>query len=119
MQLSGLCKTALTYGMHVHKRTCSVSTRWWVQELDSVPTLGANGVFQTMKMPAQGGEAIILPRWNILALASKPAVLSVPDVAAVPEIAKSFPKPTAGKVQCPLFCCRLVDRFLLCCGRYR
>eukprot|EP00892_Ulva_mutabilis_P010198 jgi/Ulvmu1/7550/UM037_0094.1 len=66
-------------------------------ELDSVVTLGANGVFQTMKMPAQGGEAIILPRWNILALASRPAVLSVPDVAAVPEIAQSFPKPTTGK----------------------
>ena len=70
-----------------------------MQELNSVPVLGANGVFQTMRMPSQGGEAIILPRWNILALASKPAVLSVPDVAAVPEIAQSFPKPTAAKVR--------------------
>jgi len=81
-------------------RPTSVATNEvWMQELNSVPVLGANGVFQTMRMPSQGGEAIILPRWNILALASKPAVLSVPDVAAVPEIAQSFPKPTAAKVR--------------------
>ena len=79
------------------------------QELDSVPVLGANGIFQTMKMPAQGGDAIILPRWNILALASKPAVLSVPDVAAVPEIARSFPKPPTGKVHPQLSHCILLD----------
>lgn len=82
-----------------HRATSVATNEVWMQELNSVPVLGANGVFQTMRMPSQGGEAIILPRWNILALASKPAVLSVPDVAAVPEIAQSFPKPTAAKVR--------------------
>lgn len=60
---------------------------WRVQELESACQLRGSGVFQIVKMPAGGGEAAILPRWNVLALATKPAVLTINDVSTIPEIA--------------------------------
>jgi hypothetical protein len=57
-----------------------------VQELEGLSPMRGSGVFQTVKLPPQGGEIVILPRWNVLALASKPAVFTVDDVSAIPEI---------------------------------
>jgi hypothetical protein len=71
-----------------------------VQELESVCQLGGNGAFQIMKLPQQGGEAVILPRWNVLALATKPAVLTVSDAAEIPEFQQG--KTTAYKGKCLL-----------------
>lgn len=62
------------------------TTECGVQELDRVCGLRGSGVFQIISMPAQGGNIVVLPRWNVLALATKPAVLTIDEVSSVPEI---------------------------------
>jgi hypothetical protein len=57
-----------------------------------VSSMGGNGPFQVVNLPPGGGQAVILPRWNVLALATKPAVLSIGDISTVPEIVECFPK---------------------------
>jgi hypothetical protein len=57
-----------------------------MQEVTDAPRLGGNGPFQAVRLPGEGSEAVILPRWNIIALALRPAALSLSDVSKVPEI---------------------------------
>ena len=51
-----------------------------------MPSLGGNGAFHAVTLPAGGSEVVVLPRWNIIALAQRPVALSVKDVSAIPEI---------------------------------
>lgn len=57
-----------------------------VQEIEGVSAMRGSGVFQMYNMPAQGGNIVVLPRWNALALATKPAVLTIDEVSSVPEV---------------------------------
>ena len=62
-----------------------------MQAVAEAPELGGNGAFQAIKLPSSGTKVVLLPRWNIIALAQRPVALSVRDVAEVPEIAASQP----------------------------
>ena len=62
-----------------------------LQAVASAPLLGGNGAFQAVTLPATGVAVVLLPRWNIIALAQRPVALSVADVAEVPEIAAAQP----------------------------
>ena len=57
-----------------------------MQAVSSAPSLGGNGAFSAITLPAGGSDVVILPRWNIVALAKRPVALSVRDVTLVPEI---------------------------------
>jgi Rubisco Assembly chaperone C-terminal domain len=57
-----------------------------MQDVAGAPELGGNGVFQAITLPENGSKVVILPRWNIIALAKRPAALSVKDVSMVPEM---------------------------------
>eukprot|EP01025_Chloroclados_australasicus_P069885 TRINITY_DN9944_c0_g1_i1.p1 TRINITY_DN9944_c0_g1~~TRINITY_DN9944_c0_g1_i1.p1 ORF type:complete len:262 (-),score=47.04 TRINITY_DN9944_c0_g1_i1:354-1031(-) len=57
------------------------------QALRDVPKLGGNGGFDPVNLPEQGGSAVLLPRWNVIALARRPAVLSINDASKIPELA--------------------------------
>ena len=64
----------------------------YMQDVAGVPELGGNGIFNAITLPANSSEVVILPRWNIIALAKRPAVLSVKDVSQIPEITPPKPK---------------------------
>ena len=57
-----------------------------MQAVSGAPQLGGNGVFSAISLPAGGSAVVILPRWNIIALAKRPVAVSVRDVSLVPEI---------------------------------
>jgi hypothetical protein len=83
-----------------------------IQEVADAPRLGGNGAFQAVRLPAGGCEAVVLPRWNVIALALRPAALSVSDVSKVPEICP--PKSTSTKVckanNAQAFCIRILSK---------
>jgi Rubisco Assembly chaperone C-terminal domain len=60
------------------------------QAVVNTPVVGGNGIFQAIQLPEGGGQGVCLPRWNILALARRPAALFVNNAAAEPEIVESF-----------------------------
>jgi Rubisco Assembly chaperone C-terminal domain len=62
-----------------------------MQAVRSVPAVGGNGLFQAIQLPPKGGQAIVLPRWNVIALARRPAALFVDNASEVPAIVSSFP----------------------------
>lgn len=57
-----------------------------LQVLASAPKVGAGKVFGTFIAPAANMQLAVLPRWNIIAVARHPVVLSVADASKIPEI---------------------------------
>jgi hypothetical protein len=62
-----------------------------MQDVATAPSLGGNGPFQAVTLPEGGTRIVVLPRWNIVALAKRPTALSIKDVSEIPQIAASQP----------------------------
>lgn len=59
-----------------------------MQDLAAVPELGSHGAFQEVTLPGGATKVVTLPRWNVVALARRPAVLYVSDVTSIPELSR-------------------------------
>lgn len=57
-----------------------------MQAMDRVWQLQGSGMFQIVTVPEESGQLVVLPRWNVLALAARPAVLMIDEVSSVPEV---------------------------------